>query len=144
MGSYGFSLDKRNRSFMPTSGSIFKFNQSLPIYADKSFIANTVSSSSYNKISENVVGAVKVYASNVTGLSNDDVRLNKRRYLSSKRLRGLKSWTSRWKNRIGGNIASINFEQVANFLPDQLKQTLVIFRFWKCMGLTMMIIDSNK
>ena len=33
--------DKRNRAFMPTSGSIFHFGQTLPIYADKSFISNT-------------------------------------------------------------------------------------------------------
>ena len=30
-GQYGFTLDKRNRSFMPTSGSIISFGQSLPI-----------------------------------------------------------------------------------------------------------------
>ena len=28
---------------MPTDGSIISFSQSLPIYADKSFIANTFS-----------------------------------------------------------------------------------------------------
>ena len=28
---------------MPTSGSIISFNQSLPIYADRSFIANSFS-----------------------------------------------------------------------------------------------------
>ena len=132
VGSYGFSLDKRNRSFMPTSGSIFKFNQSLPIYADKSFIANTVSSSSYNKISENVVGAVKVYASNVTGLSNDDVRLNKRRYLSSKRLRGFqkgKVGPVDGKDHVGGNTAaSINFEaSLPNFLPESTKTDVGLF-----------------
>ena len=35
---------------MPTSGSIIHFNQSLPIYADKPFISNTFSSSSYKSI----------------------------------------------------------------------------------------------
>ena len=57
VGSYGF---EQKQIFYATSGSIFKFNQNLPIYADKSFIANTVSSSSYNEISENVVGAVSI------------------------------------------------------------------------------------
>ena len=55
--NYGFSYDKRNRAFMPTDGSIICFGQSLPIYADKSFISNTFRSSSYNAFSENVVGA---------------------------------------------------------------------------------------
>ena len=40
---YGFSFDKRNRTFMPTDGAIISFNQSLPIYADKSFISNSLS-----------------------------------------------------------------------------------------------------
>jgi outer membrane protein assembly factor BamA len=30
-----FKYDKRNRSFMPTSGSIFLLIKALPIYADK-------------------------------------------------------------------------------------------------------------
>ena len=38
--TYGFTNDKRNRAFMPTSGSIISFHQSIPAYADKSFISN--------------------------------------------------------------------------------------------------------
>ena len=30
-GNYGFSYDQRDRAFMPTSGSIVRFNQVLPI-----------------------------------------------------------------------------------------------------------------
>ena len=41
--NYGFSFDQRNRAFMPTSGSILSFGQTLPIIADKSFLSNTVS-----------------------------------------------------------------------------------------------------
>ena len=39
-GQYGFTFDKRNRVFMPTSGSIISFGQDLPIYADKASISN--------------------------------------------------------------------------------------------------------
>ena len=39
--NYGFSYDKRDRAFMPTSGHITVFINKLPIYADKHFIANT-------------------------------------------------------------------------------------------------------
>ena len=31
--NYGFSFDRRDRAFMPTSGSIISFGQELPIYA---------------------------------------------------------------------------------------------------------------
>ena len=39
-GNYGLSFDTRDRSFMPTSGSIIRFGQTLPIVADSSFISN--------------------------------------------------------------------------------------------------------
>ena len=73
---------------MPTSGSISSFNQSLPIYADRSFISNTITHSSYKTLTEDIVGAGKFYLSAINGLGSDDVRLSKRRNLSSKRLRG--------------------------------------------------------
>ena len=76
---------------MPTDGFITSFNQTLPIYADKAFIANTFSSSLYNKINENVVGAAKFYASAINGINDDDVRISKRRNLSTSRLRGFES-----------------------------------------------------
>ena len=64
---------------MPTDGSIISFNQSLPIYADKSFISNTLSASTYRTITEDVIGATKIYFSAINGLGSDDVRLSKRR-----------------------------------------------------------------
>ena len=87
-GEYGFTYDKRNRTFMPTDGSIISFNQSLPLYADKSSIGNTFSASKYHSFSENVIGASKLFVTTVHGLGDDDVRLSKRRSLSSKKLRG--------------------------------------------------------
>ena len=86
--SYGFDYDQRDRSFMPTSGSIIGFRQTLPIYADQNYIANTFTLSKYFSFSDNLVVANKYYVSTIDGLSNDDVRLNKRNSLSSKRLRG--------------------------------------------------------
>ena len=38
--NYSFTIDKRDRAFMPTRGHITSFRQELPIYADKSFIDN--------------------------------------------------------------------------------------------------------
>ena len=58
-GVYGFRFDTRNRAFMPTSGSVIGFDQTLPIYADKKFIANTFRASKYVSFSEDVVGATK-------------------------------------------------------------------------------------
>ena len=121
--NYGFTYDKRNRAFMPTDGSIASFSQTLPIYADKSFLSNTFSYSAYRNISEDIVGAGKFYVSTINGLGSDDVRLSKRRNLSGKRLRGFekgKVGPLDGADHIGGNYAAaINFEaNLPNFLPE--------------------------
>ncbi len=131
-GNYGFSFDKRNRSFMPTDGSIISFNQSLPIYADKSFIANTFSVSSYKTLTEDVIGAGKFFISAINGLGSDDVRLSKRRGLSSRRLRGFekgKVGPLDGKDHIGGNYAAaLNFEaNLPRLLPESSNTDFGLF-----------------
>tara|TARA_Y100000817_G_scaffold306399_1_gene291581 strand:+ start:357 stop:2597 length:2241 start_codon:yes stop_codon:yes gene_type:complete len=131
-GSYGFTYDKRNRAFMPTSGSIISFNQSLPIYADRSFILNTLTGSKYHSFNENVVGSGKFFLSSVNGLGDDDVRLSKRRGLSSKRLRGFeknKVGPVDGGDHIGGNYAAaINFgANLPNLLPEDTNADIELF-----------------
>ena len=129
---YGFSYDKRNRAFMPTSGSIISFNQGLPIYADKASITNTISSSTYKSFSENIVGAGKFYFSAINGLGSDDVRLSKRKNLSPTRLRGFeksKVGPTDGNDHIGGNYAAaINLEtNLPNLLPENYNTDVSLF-----------------
>ena len=130
--NYGFKYDKRNRRFMPTDGFITSFNQTLPIYADKAFISNTVSSSLYNKLNENIVGAAKFYASSINGINNDNVRLSKRRSLSTSRLRGFESGKVGpvdGTDHIGGNYSAvINLEaSLPNLLPESTNTDVGLF-----------------
>ena len=131
-GNYGFSYDKRNRTFMPTEGSVISFSQELPIYADKSFIDNTLSMSTYKTFSENVIGAGKFYATAVEGLGADDVRISKRKFLSTKKLRGFKRGKVGpvdGKDHVGGNYATtLNFEaNLPNLLPESTKTDVGFF-----------------
>ena len=117
---------------MPTDGFITSFNQTLPLYADKAFIANTFSSSLYNQIGENVVGAAKFFVSTINGVNNDDVRLSKRRTLSTRRLRGFESGKVGpvdGKDHVGGNYAAvINLEaNLPNLLPESTNTDLGVF-----------------
>ena len=117
---------------MPTSGSIFNFSQAIPIYADKSFIANTVSSSTYKSFSEDVVGSGKIFLSSVNGLGDDDVRLSRRQSLSNKRLRGFergKVGPVDDKDHIGGNYAAaLNLEtNLPNLLPEDTNADISLF-----------------
>ena len=130
--SYGFSYDQRDRTFMPTDGSIIGFKQTIPIYADKPFIGNTFNSSIYHSFGENIIGAGKILVSTINGLNDEDVRLSKRKSLSTNRLRGFekgKVGPVDSKDHIGGNYAAvINLEaNLPNFLPESSKTDLGLF-----------------
>ncbi len=149
---YGFAYDKRNRAFMPTEGSIISFSQSIPVYADKSFISNTFATSMYKSLGENIVGATKMYLTSVNGLGSDDVRLSKRKNLSSKRLRGFekgKVGPVDGSDHIGGNYAAaLNFEaNLPNLLPESSNTDVGLFLdFGNIWGVDYdgSIDDSNK
>ena len=131
-GNYSFTFDKRDRVFMPTSGSIARFGQSVPLVADKAFIANNFSFSIYETLTENVIGATKLYLASVNGIGDDDVRLSKRKNLSSRRLRGFergKIGPVDGNDHIGGNYAAaLNFESnLPNLLPDSTNTDISFF-----------------
>ncbi len=130
--NYGFVYDKRNRAFMPTDGSVTKFSQSFPVVADRAFIANTFSSSAYKSISEDVIGATKIYLSSIDGIGSDDVRLSKRISLPSRRIRGFekgKIGPVDGSDHVGGNhAAALNFEvNLPSLLPESTKTDIGLF-----------------
>ena len=132
LGEYGFTFDKRNRAFMPTSGSIVRFGQSFPVFADKRSLSNYFSVSGYKTLTEDVVGASKFLISNISGLGDDDVRLSKRKFLSSRRLRGFergKVGPVDGNDHIGGNYsAALNFEaNLPNLLPEDTNTDINLF-----------------
>ena len=131
-GNYGFTFDQRDKAFMPTSGSILSFGQSIPIVADKAFITNTISSSFYKSLSENIIGSAKIYLASINGLGGDDVRISKRRGISSSRLRGFeknKVGPVDGSDHVGGNyVASLNFEtNLPNVLPENSNADVGLF-----------------
>ena len=151
-GNYSFTFDTRDRTFMPTSGSVISLGQSLPIYADKSFIANSLSASTYKSINEDVISIGKFFLTTINGIGSDDVRLSKRRGMSTKRLRGFekgKIGPVDAKDHIGGNYAAaVNFEaNLPNVLPEDTNADISMFLdFGNVWGVDYdsSIDDSNK
>ena len=130
--TYGIDKDTRDRRFMPTSGSIIGFSQSLPVYADaQSSITNKFSLSKYHGFSDDVIGAIKFYSAAITAL-DDDVRLSRRLHLPSNRLRGFqrkKIGPKDGTDFIGGNYATaLNLEAaLPNLLPDATQTDIAVF-----------------
>ena len=106
---YSFSYDKRNQSYRPTSGYLSRFTQSLPIVADGSPILNGYELNTYKEVVDDMVVSLSLYGRAINSLTDDDVRISKRLYLPSKKLRGFESGKIGPKDSsdyIGGNYAT--------------------------------------
>ena len=107
---YNFFYDKRNQSFRPTSGYISKFTQSIPIVSDGSPMLNGYELNTYKEIMDDMIFSFAVYGRTINSLSDDDVRISKRLFLPSSKLRGFESGKIGPKDSggdyIGGNYAT--------------------------------------
>ena len=111
--SYGLSLNKLNQNFQPSAGFKSTFYQSLPLYSDDLSIQNKYNFAKYYSPNENAILSFKFLVQSVNSLSGDDVRISKRIYLPSKRLKGFefgKIGPKDGQDYIGGNYATaLNF-----------------------------------
>ena len=129
---FGVEKDSRDRSFMPTDGSIIGFSTAVPLYAsDQSSLYNRFSVNKYHGFSDDVIGVVKFYAAGIVAI-DDDVRLSKRLHIPGKRLRGFASrkvGPMDGGDYIGGNYAAaLNFEAaLPNLLPEYTQTDISAF-----------------
>ena len=111
--NYGLSLNKLNQNFQPSAGFKSTFYQSLPLYSDDLSIQNKYNFAKYYSPNENAILSFKFLVQSVNSLSGDDVRISKRIYLPSKRLKGFefgKIGPKDGQDYIGGNYATaLNF-----------------------------------
>jgi len=128
---YGITLDKRDQPFQPTEGYRATFTQSLPIIQDSSSIMNGFDVSTYHDFSEDVIGSLKFYSRTIHGV-DDDVRLTKRLYLPTDKLRGFvrgKVGPKDGADWVGGNYtAAITAEaKLPNLLPETYRTDFNLF-----------------
>ncbi len=120
--NYGLSLNKLNQNFQPSSGSKTSFYQSLPLYSDDLAIENQLDYSKYYSPNENAIVSFRFLAQTINSISGEDVRISKRVYLPSRRLRGFefgKIGPKDGEDYIGGNYATAF--NVATTLPGLFK-----------------------
>ena len=106
--SYSLNLNKLNQNFQPTDGYYFGFAQTLPIISDDNAVENRVNYSKYYMINEELLLSAKFLARSINSLDSD-VRVSKRIYIPSSRLRGFQAGSIGPKDGqqyIGGNYGS--------------------------------------
>ena len=107
--TYGLTVNKLNQNFQPSEGFRSTFSQTIPIYsADDVTLEHVLNAEKYLTYAENLVFSAKLYAKAVNSI-NEDVRVSKRAFIPSRRLRGFtagKVGPIDGGEFIGGNYAS--------------------------------------
>ena len=84
------------------------FKQVLPIYSDDLSIGNTINLSKYHSLSDNLILSGKFFFKSINSI-DDDVRVSRRVYIPSSKLRGFESGKIGPKDGneyVGGNFGS--------------------------------------
>ncbi len=105
---YSIKFNRLNQDFQPSDGYINNFSQTLPIYSDDLSIENSFTSSLYHSLGDNVILSANFLLKAINSLE-DNVRISKRVFIPSRRLRGFESGKIGPKDGtqyIGGNYAS--------------------------------------
>ena len=106
--TYDLTLNRLDQNFQPTDGHLVSFKQVLPIYSDDLSIGNTLNLSKYHSVSDNLILSGKFFLRSVNSI-DDDVRVSRRVYIPSSKLRGFESGKIGPKDGaeyVGGNFGS--------------------------------------
>ena len=106
--SYTVSYNRLDLDFQPTDGFINHFSQTLPLYSDDLSIENRFTNSIYHSLNENLILSANFFLKTINSLE-DNVRISKRVFVPSRRLRGFESGKVGPKDGsqyIGGNYAT--------------------------------------
>ena len=85
--AYGIDLDKRNQRYQTSDGFRSRFNQRIPLVSDDFAFLNSYEFTTYNQFSD-MVTRISIQGRTVNSLNNEDVRVSKRLFIPSKKLRG--------------------------------------------------------
>ena len=106
--TYNLTLNKLDQNYQPTDGHLVSFKQELPIYSDDLSIGNTINLSKYHSVSDNLILSGKFFFRSINSI-DDDVRVSRRIYIPSSKLRGFESGKIGPKDGseyVGGNFGS--------------------------------------
>ncbi len=106
--SYSLTFNQLDQNFQPSDGHIAKFSQTFPLYSEDLTIENSLTAAKYHSVNESLIFSSKLYLKAVNSI-DDDVRVSKRVYIPSSRLRGFESGSIGPKDGtqyVGGNYGT--------------------------------------
>ena len=118
--SYGLEYDKRDSRYQPSSGYISSWYQTLPIVSDDYSFYNSYRITKYYEPVEDMVLSTGFLVRSINSLSSENVRVSKRLFIPSSRLRGFESGKVGPKDGadfIGGNyISTMNISSTLPYI----------------------------
>ena len=128
--NYSLTYDLRNKRYKPDEGFINTFYQTVPVVSDNYELLNSFETTRFQKISS-AVTRLSLFAKNINTLSNKDVRISKRLFMPSNKLRGFESGKigpTENNDYIGGNyIAAANFSATLPGILPTFQNTDISF-----------------
>ncbi len=88
---YTLTYDKRNSVYQPSSGFYSSWYQQLPVISENQTIINGYTITGYKEVADDMVVSSGIYSRAINSLTNDDVRVSRRIYAPTSRLRGFES-----------------------------------------------------
>ena len=130
--TYSLRYDLRNSGYRPTEGSRTLFYQELPLTSERKEIVNSFEYVKYQSLLKEMVGRFSFYAKAVNTLSDKDVRVSKRLYIPSSKLRGFergKIGPVDNNDFVGGNyVSAINLStSLPQVLPSLQNTDISVF-----------------
>ncbi len=111
--SYGLTLNKLNQNWQPSEGTKNSFSQNIPIYSDDWSLVNSYKFAKYLRLGRENIFSINFLAKTINSLTGEDVRVSKRIFIPSRKLRGFefgKIGPIDGGDHIGGNYAAaLNF-----------------------------------
>ena len=89
--NYSLDYDLRNKKYQTSDGFRNIFYQELPIVSNNYELINSFQSTAYQELPSDMIGKISFYAKSVNTLKDEDVRISKRLYIPSSKLRGFES-----------------------------------------------------
>ena len=122
---YGLLYDKRNYKYQATDGFVSNWIQHIPILSNSASILNGYTLTGYSEPVDDMIVSAGFFARSINSITDDDVRVSKRLYAPSSRLRGFQKGgigPIDGSDYVGGNyVATVNASSTVPYVLQTME-----------------------